>query len=173
MARIRGLIAGLAVALAAAGLFAQETELPPYPHEPLGRAEGCADCHHYWINKQGQRELVPGEFVASVPEKCWVCHPQEALGRSHPIGVDPTQCEPVIAVPAGIPLENGLVSCGSCHVPHGEYLSTNIRFPGQLPFVTLGEGENEINYYKTFFLRIPGDPAEGFTPLCHACHPEY
>ena len=173
MTRARGVIAVLAAALAAAALVAQDTGPPPNPHEPLDQADACPDCHYYWTDKEGRRELVPGEYVASIPEICWVCHPQEKLGRSHPIGVDPTESQPVVEVPEGIPLEDGRVSCGSCHAPHGEHLATTMSFPVQAPFVTIGEGENAINYYKTYFLRIPGDPAEGFTPLCHSCHPEF
>jgi hypothetical protein len=173
MTRTRGLLAVLAVALAGAGLLAQEPGLPPNPHEPLNSAAACPGCHSYWKNPLGKLEIMPGEFVGSIPEKCWVCHPQERLGRSHPIDVDPAESDPVVEVPEEIPLESGRVSCGSCHVPHGEQLSTARSFPKQEPFVTLGEGETEIHYYKTYFLRIPGDPVQGFTPLCHSCHPEF
>jgi hypothetical protein len=173
MPRARGVVAVLAATLVAAGLFAQNTQLPSNPHGPLSQADACPSCHIYWTKEDGQKELVPDEFIVSIPEMCWVCHPQEKLGRSHPIGVDPLDSRPVVVVPEEIPLESGRVSCGSCHVPHGEYLSTTRIYPQQEPLVILGEGENEIRYYKTLFLRIPGDPEEGFTPLCRACHPEF
>jgi hypothetical protein len=173
MPRARGVVAVLVAAFSAAALFAQETELPPNPHEPLNQEDACPSCHLYWTNKEGQKELVPGEFVASVPEMCWMCHPQEKLGRSHPVGVDPRESDPIVEVPEGIPLENGLVSCGSCHVPHGEYLARTRCFEKQQPLVVIGEGETAIKYFKTFYLRIPGDPAEGFNPLCQACHPDF
>lgn len=162
-----------AAAILGGVLLAQEVELPPSPHEPLNNPEACPECHEYWTDKEGRSELLTDEFVVNVPEKCWACHPQEKLGRSHPIGMDPTECDPVVEVPEEIPLENGLVSCGSCHAPHGEHLSTTKSFENQMPEAAYEEGENVIYYYKTFFLRIPSNPEEGFTPLCHACHPEF
>jgi ferredoxin len=173
MARARLLIAG-GVALAAAALFAADPRLPENPHAPLGRSGGCPECHAY--TKLG--EMLPHEFVVSIPEKCWVCHLQESLGRSHPIGVDPRSSSLKIEVPEEIPLENDCVSCGSCHTPHGEWLSLRRSYRDQEAFFTIieGEGKNkiEIPYYKTYYLRVPGDPEEGFTPLCqNTCHTDY
>lgn len=167
-----GIVAAAAVCVVAV-LLAQVNQPPPNPHATLGQPDACPECHKYWTDGQGQSELVPGEFVVSIPEMCWVCHPQERLGRSHPIGVDPLDSRPVIEIPEGIPLEDGCVSCGSCHVPHGEYLALAKCSPDQAPFLTVGEGEDAIRYYKTYFLRIAGDPQAGFTPLCQACHPEF
>ena len=66
-------------------------------------------------------------------------------------------------------------SCGSCHQPHGEWLSPSRCYPKQEPKVYLLETVNgEVRgtpYYTTYFLRVPGDPLEGFVPLCNSCHP--
>ena len=170
MARTRTLIACGAAALAAVALFAADPRLPANPHEPLNRPDGCPECHAY--TELGA--MLPYQFVVSIPEKCWVCHPQEKLGRSHPIGIAPSESRMQIEIPEEIPLENDCVSCGSCHTSHGEWLSLAMSYRDQPPFFTIveGEGDNkiEIPYYKTYFLRVPGDPEEGYTPLCQTCH---
>lgn len=142
--------------------------LPPNPHQSMSASTGCSECHAFY-----GEVLDPHEFVVAIPEKCWACHSKKSLGRSHPIGVDPSDAPAgVVEVPEDLPLENGKVSCGSCHEPHMAFLSKTKAFPDQeVTFRQKGE-RGEISWYKTFYLRI-SDPKKGFEPLCIACHKDY
>ena len=143
------------------------TPLPPNPHQFLNVETTCADCHNYYNGS-----LEPHEFVVEIPEKCWECHSKEKLGRSHPIGVDPSRTPHTVEVPEEIPLENGLVSCGSCHNPHRDYLSKITSYKEQPAKFIQVDGRTEIPWYKTLYLR-KSDPIKGFEPLCVACHTDY
>jgi len=127
----------------------------------------CAVCHASYRGL-----LDPHEFVVAIPEKCWKCHSPKALGRSHPIGVNPKRSIQDIKVPEDIPLEDGKVSCGSCHNPHLEYIAKTMAFPFQDATFIQREGRLEIPWYKTYYLRKP-DPVKGFETLCTACHRDY
>lgn len=143
------------------------TALPPNPHQFMRAPGACAGCHG--SNKGG---LLPHEFIVNIPEKCWKCHPEEKLGRSHPIGVDPDRSPQTIKIPEELPLENGMVSCGSCHNPHGAFLARTKCFRDQHVTFVQVVGRLEIPWYKTLFLR-KSDPIKGFEPLCLACHMDY
>jgi hypothetical protein len=147
--------------------------LPESPHSFMDREGGCADCHLYYNNY-----LQEHEFVTYVPDKCHECHAVEDLGRSHPIDIDMSKSRLNINIPDNLPLitdedfgEN-IVSCGTCHNVHGEWLSTTKAFPEQKWELVIEEGEEEIFYYKTYFLRL-SDPELGFEPLCTSCHQGY
>jgi len=134
----------------------------------MNAAGTCAGCHAFF-----RGELDPHEFVTSIPEKCWGCHSQKMLGRSHPIGVDPSHSPAgVVEVPEELPLEDGKVSCGTCHNPHREHLAKTPAYPAQTVAFRQEEGRYEIAWYKTLFLR-KSDPNKGFEPLCLACHKDY
>lgn len=143
------------------------TPLPPNPHQFMNEPAACADCHRFYGGG-----LDPHEFVVEIPEKCWVCHSQEKLGNSHPIGLDPGRSPQTIEVPDELPLENGMVSCGSCHNPHGDYLSKTSCYKTQPATFVQVDGRAEILWYKTLYLRM-SDPIDGFEPLCIACHKDY
>jgi len=144
-----------------------DSPLPPSPHQSMNEAAACAGCHAYYSGA-----LDPHEFIVAIPEKCWECHSQEKLGRTHPIGVDPRRSAAKVEIPGELPLEDGKVSCGSCHEPHMAFLSMTKAFPGQEVTFHQKGGRAEISWYKTLFLR-KSDPVKGFEPLCLACHKDY
>jgi hypothetical protein len=171
---VRVFVALLILALAAVALCQEGsvvTSLPENPHRPLYVAGGCMSCHDTYLG-----ETDPHVFVLPIIEICLreTCHTAEKIGRSHPVGVDAGKSRVIEAVPESLPLEDDLISCGSCHHPHGEWLATTRCYPSQQPALFLAEdvaGEKrETPYYKTFYLRVPGDPIEGFTALCNSCH---
>jgi hypothetical protein len=162
-----GLLILVLVALALSPAPA-EPPFPPDPHQPMRALDVCIDCHVY-----DNRTLVPHEFVVAIPEKCEECHSKKALGRSHPIGVDPRFSPPnVVTVPEELPLEGGKVSCGSCHNPHLPQLAQIKSYKDQAATFIQIDGRSEIPWYKTFYLRL-SDPVTGFEPLCRACHRDY
>lgn len=153
------IVVALAITLATA-----QAPLPPNPHQPLNEPDACGECHEY----DGETP-DPHEFFVAIPEKCWECHSQKKLGLSHPIGVDPRHSPPgVVEVPDDLPLEEGEVSCGTCHNPHMAYLSDTRAYNEQDVFLTLAG----VRQYKTYFLRM-SDPVKGFEPLCLACHRDF
>lgn len=162
----KGLLGLLLVALALTRAPA-DPRLPSNPHQSMNEKEACAGCHAYY-----KGTLEPREFVVAIPEKCWECHSQKELGRSHPIGVDPRHSSQKIEVPEDIPLEDGKVSCGSCHNPHMAFLSRTPAYMGQAVTFLQPEGRAEIAWYKTMFL-WKSDPIKGFEPLCTACHRDF
>ena len=172
---MRVLVALLTLALAAAALCQEARKvrsLPESPHQSLYIEGMCTVCHS---TDKGKLQLHA--FVFPVIEICLreSCHAAEKIGRSHPVGVDARKSEVVEEVPESLPLENDdLISCGSCHEPHGAWLSGTQCYPKQQPTVFLVENvdgkERETPYYQTYYLRVPGDPIEGFTALCSSCH---
>ena len=148
------------------------TSLPPDPHCSLSVEGECLTCHEMYLQK-----LEPHKYVIPVDEMCLrdTCHSPDQLGRSHPRGVEVRGSTVVSSVPENLPLEDGRVSCGSCHKPHDPWLSTSRSYPTQKPELLLvsGVGGNEVEtpYYRSFYLRIAGTAAEGFVPLCNSCHP--
>lgn len=141
--------------------------LPTNPHQSLNEKEACPGCHAYF-----RGTLAPHEFVVAIPEKCWECHSQKALGRSHPIGVEPSRSNADIEIPEEFPLEDGKVSCGSCHNPHLAFLSKTRAYRDQEVRFLQKEGRVGIPWYKSLFLR-KSDPVKGFEPLCTACHKNF
>lgn len=138
----------------------------PDPHQAMNAPESCGDCHEY----DGEAP-DPHEFFVAIPEKCWECHTQKSLGRSHPIGVDPRHSPAgVVDVPRDLPLEDGEVSCGTCHNPHLAFLSKTQAYLDQP--ATVVPGRRGETWYKTLYLRM-SDPVEGFEPLCLACHRDF
>jgi hypothetical protein len=173
---VKVLVALLTLALAAAALCQEDlmvTSLPESPHQSLYIEGMCTVCHS--SNREGAME--PHVFVLPISEICLreSCHTVEKIGRSHPVGVDARKSRVVEDVPESFPLEEDMISCGSCHEPHGAWLAATQCYPKQQPAVFLAEnvaGETrETPYYMTYYLRVPGDPIEGFTALCNSCHP--
>lgn len=159
----------LAVGFGLFGVFGVRTEpnLPPNPHAFLDQRSRCPTCHDLY-----RGEIDPHEFVVEIPPLCIECHAEDQLGRSHPIGVDPRRSGLVVSTPEALPLEDGKVSCGTCHQPHAVHLSREKCWPAQTPAFIMGEGtRDEIPYFKTYFLRL-SSPV-GFDVLCRACHADF
>lgn len=173
---MRLLVVVLTLALAAAAICQEDikvTSLPESPHTSFFVAGECVSCHDTYLG-----EPDPHVFVLPIAEICLRegCHTAQKIGRSHPVGVDVGRSQTIEAVPESLPLEGEQkISCGSCHQPHGEWLSAARCYPQQPAKVFLVEnagGEvRETPYFSTFFLRVVGDPGEGFAALCNSCHP--
>lgn len=156
--------------LAVVGLAARVTE-PDLPHEFMEDEDRCGGCHQ--VEKDGEDWILdPHIFTVSVLEACRSCHPADELGRSHPVGTDPYRALNRKEMPPELPLHwsddarSEVMTCGTCHNPHLPRFSAEKLYARQRP-----HGE-EGRRYLTYYLRIRGKtPREGFTPLCHACHP--
>lgn len=143
---------------------------PERPHAFLNDEKRCAGCHR--TEPDGEDWILdPHLFVVSVVEACRGCHPAAQMGRSHPVEVAPSRLFRRGEVPEALPLHWSdaaraeVVTCGTCHNPHLPRLSPEKLHSLQRP--APGGGG-----YLTYYLRIRGKtPREGFTPLCHACHP--
>lgn len=171
--RARVLVAIAILALGVVAISQQEvTSLPPNPHASLSVKGQCGLCHATYLDT-----LEPHEFVVSISEICLQesCHTTDKLGRSHPVGVEVKRSRVVTSVPESLPLEDGRISCGSCHQPHAEWLSVTPCYLAQPPVLTLVTTESgavvEKPHYRSYYLRVAGSPDEGYLPLCISCHP--
>lgn len=172
--RTRVLAALAVLGLATAAVSQQQlwvTALPPDPHASIYIQGQCTVCHATYL-----KEVEPHEFVVSISDNCRQeeCHPSGRRGRSHPLGAEYKRSKLVGPPPAGLPLENGRLSCGTCHQPHAAGLSMTPCRPDQEPSLILVqtvEGKRrEVPYYKSYYLRVTGLPKDGFLPLCNSCH---
>ena len=149
------------------------TTLPPNPHGPISIEGECLACHGTY-----RKELDPHAYVIPVDEMCLreSCHVPDRLGRSHPRNVEVKKSNIVGKVPESVPLEDGKISCGSCHKPHNDWLSTSQCYPNQKAELLLVSVVNrkqiETPYYRSYFLRVVGTAEEGFEALCKTCHPK-
>ena len=142
------------------------------PHGYMNDEVRCAECHQ--VEKDGEDWILdPHIFTVSVTESCHECHPAHQIGRSHPVGSDPRRALHRRDFPDELPLHwsdderTEVMTCGTCHNPHLTRFSTEKLYSRQRPH------RGRAGDYLTYFLRIRGEtPKEGFTPLCHACHPD-
>ena len=171
--RARGVWWGVAGLLGlAAFLGAGGAALPPDPHRFMDDEARCGQCHH--MEPDGQDWFLdPHIFIRSVAAICKECHPDDQIGRSHPVEVDPYEVLDVREIPAELPLQSvdgdrgEFMTCGTCHNPHADRLSPDPLYSRQRPYPGSG------GLYLTYYLRMRAeDPEDGFTPLCHACHPD-
>ncbi len=98
------LMVGGAAALAQEETAPAQEETAPVRLDPHGSAEACESCH-----VPGPTPGEPGVPLPSM-QACSVCHP-DAVEDMHAVGLRPDQS----TVPPGWPLEDGLVSCATCH----------------------------------------------------------
>ncbi len=158
-------VAVLAVSLSGSSARVGET---PAPHGFMDDEERCIDCHQ--MERDGEDWLLDAHlFTVSVVAACRGCHPEEEMGRSHSVDVDPRNAAGMKEVPEELPLQwsddarTDVMTCGTCHNPHLDRTSPTKLWSRQRP----AEG----GMYLTYYLRLRGaTPREGFTPLCHACH---
>ena len=161
----------LAAGVLLAVLGAAQEEGADNPHRYMDQEAQCAACHR--MEQQNQNLAAsPHDFKASVTEICRGCHSPEQTGRSHSVGKDPRRALKRRESPEELPLQwsdderTEVMTCGTCHNPHLPRFSQQKLFSRQRPHPGVPDG------YLTYFLRIRGQtPREGFTPLCHACHP--
>jgi len=69
--------------------------------------------------------VIKGEKEAGF-KACYKCHSSEKLGISHPVGVPLTSD---MHAPSDLPLPDGMVTCSSCHQPHGSEYRYILRKP--------------------------------------------
>jgi len=140
------------------------------PHGFMAEEAHCADCHE--VEPDGEDLILePHRFTVPVVGTCRECHPAEQMGRSHPVDVAPRRTLGSRDWPEELPLHwsddarSEVLTCGTCHNPHLPRLSIDKLYSLQRPWEETGQ-------YLTYYLRMRGQtPREGFTPLCHACHP--
>ncbi len=168
MARItwRSAPAVLAIALTGTVLWSGIDTLKD-PHAALSDSRRCGLCHE--IGDDGT--VAPDGFPEPIIDQCYSCHPPEKIGRSHPVNVDLKRNRrfPDMDVPEVLMVGWGweyVLTCVTCHTVHGDWKSTIKSSPGEKP---LNPGGDPL-YYRTYYLRIPGDPKLGWAPLCDACH---
>ncbi|MDD5773484.1 MAG: cytochrome c3 family protein [bacterium] len=110
--------------------------------------EDCEQCHSMDDSSQTKQS----RYKKSIPELCVEpCHRDGALGLNHPVEIVPD-----FEVPSSLPLENGEITCGTCHDPHS---SPTIKTKS---FIGWKEG-------KSYFLRIDNSHGD----LCRVCHTDY
>lgn len=77
----------------------------------------CVNCHAQGVVED---QAVMARIRPALPQLCINCHQDRVAQGEHIINV-----KPVTAHPSTLPLLNGMVSCTTCHDPHG-------RQPAQL-----------------------------------------
>ncbi len=61
-------------------------------------------------------------------DACYTCHPKNRLGVSHPVDVSLSKD---MSIDKDIPLQNGVITCASCHNPHGSIYPSYLRKKGE------------------------------------------
>ncbi|NOY98294.1 MAG: hypothetical protein GXP40_03680 [Chloroflexi bacterium] len=85
-----------------------------YKHQPYvdGR---CLDCHDQFHAEETQREYLQSDI-----DLCYICHPQDALGSTHPVGEGVTD-----------PNTGQMMTCTStCHLSHTAPYEYLLALPG-------------------------------------------
>lgn len=120
--------------------------------------------------------ILPHDFIAPITGMCSssTCHTEEELGNSHAVEIAVTDRYPDMRVPTELPLYwdtdkyQSVISCGTCHNPHLDWLSRDAFSIAQEVTETI-EG---ADYYTTFFIRVRS-PETGLFVLCKGCHNDY
>lgn len=134
---------------------------------PHGDPSGCLACH-----APGASATEPGPALPIV-KTCLGCHPTADM---HPVSMAPNK----VPVPHGWPLENGQVTCATCHAEpaHGGEF-TELKAPwhrgGPYPSVTrFCYACHEVEGYARSNPHEPakaGDPRDASCSACHTGHP--
>ncbi|RMG58491.1 MAG: hypothetical protein D6713_07605 [Deltaproteobacteria bacterium] len=139
------------------------------PHDFIDDSGACPRCHY--VDERGTMDETG--FIPQLVDFCHECHTVEDLGRSHPIGVDPTDVYWRLRLPDDFYLDTEHnMTCITCHKGHGKYLSTEKTFPFQKPVNPDAEKWGEPYYYKTYYVRR-SDPEKGYAVMCNECHEGY
>lgn len=117
-------------------------------HKFILETEDCGQCH-YLGDKPQEKE---SGYIKSIPELCIKpCHKDGAQGLNHPVEVIPN-----FKVPDFLPLDNGEITCGTCHNPHGSPVIKTKSLIGWKD-------------KKSYFLRMENSNGA----LCRVCHADY
>lgn len=163
---------GLAVWAGSGLVSADGRDIELGGHAFVENSDECDQCHVVeWKGDTGK--LEEKSFHASFIDVCAnQCHPEE-LKRSHPVNVNPYKVVRKEVYPAFLPLQysdtkkTDVMTCATCHKPHGERLGRNKLHPRQR------EVPGSDGQYLTYYLRVRGFTAkEGYAPLCKSCHPD-
>lgn len=130
--------------------------------QPPGTASGakdCAICHLRWTESFNRAPVTllidrPDEDLVATEETCLGCHDGSVgdarrrvwLEHGHQTGIAPP---PTMTVPDVLPLDDGKISCRTCHSAHG------------------GGGAETIA--TAVFTRVPNDASQ----LCQMCHTDH
>jgi predicted CXXCH cytochrome family protein len=123
---------------------------------PPKTGKDCTICHLEWVEsfQHSDRAILldaPNHSVVAEADACLDCHDgsvadsrrQVWVERSHSVGVKPSAG---MNVPAELPLDNGQVSCRTCHTAHAAGFNESLK--------------------DAVFLRIRNERDQ----LCKACH---
>jgi len=102
-------------------IIAWQTRQPFYGRVALQRLQGPGfedpESISPKVRSEGTREhpaLRTGEDLAI--NACYQCHPQSTLGTSHPVRLYGSA---EVKIPVHLPTVDGMLSCVTCHNPHG------------------------------------------------------
>ena len=108
----------------------------------------CGMCHYL----DDRPQTKGSQYIKSIPELCAEpCHKDGPLGLNHPVEIIPD-----FKVPDFLPLDNGEITCGTCHNPH--------KSPIIKTKSLLGWKEE-----KSYYLRVDNSHGE----ICRICHADY
>lgn len=157
---ISALIAVLAVAIPLTSGATQR--LGESPHD---RADRCQSCH---------TTTEAGAVGAPLPTltNCLTCHPDADM---HPVGMAPEH----VPVPAGWPLEDGKVTCATCHAEP----SCDASRERAAPWLRGGTPAKKVDFCyrcheaKALTRKSPHpapnvDPGQAGCPACHSARPQ-
>lgn len=151
---------GILVAGAAEGGSPRAT---PGSKNPHGDPTACTSCHEASSDADGVGAALP------VVATCRSCHPTADM---HPVGMPPNK----VHVPKDWPLEDGKVTCATCHVEpaHGAAeaaLPSPWHRGGPYPSVTrFCYACHEAEAYTRSDPHHPAKPRDAGDSTCAACH---
>ncbi len=108
-------LAGLCLFLFPGAVFAGEQRREDGPM-PASKRE-CSSCHRIVTGNQ------PGPLKQPLPALCLSCHTAHQSLANHPTGVIPQNPAP------GLPLDQGRLTCTTCHDPHRNRFGALLRLP--------------------------------------------
>lgn|GEM_PF-1711838 len=154
------LVGMLLLALVAPIARAKDVPLGPSPHGDPG---ACAACH-----EKGNSLTEPGP-PKPIIATCRGCHPTADM---HPVGMSPRD----VTVHAGWPLEDGKVTCATCHAEPahgGEYAALPAPCHRGGPYKPIAQLCAQCHDISAFVRKNPHHPVtprSSQDPTCAACH---
>lgn len=130
--------------------------------DPHGDPDACTACHAPAVGDEGAGALL------AITQTCRGCHPTADM---HPVQVAPDR----VAVPQQFPLDDGLLSCASCHVEPAHTPEVEVPRPyhrgGPYPDVRqLCYSCHERSEYTRTDPHHPDNVQDRDDPTCAACH---
>ncbi len=139
-----------------------EAHALPGVADPHGDPAACTACHAPAGEGQDVGPALP------IVETCRSCHPTADM---HPVGIRPDE----VHVAEGFPLENGLLSCATCHVEpaHGGDAVVPPPYHRGGPYDDVRQlcySCHERSSYTRTDPHHPAAPRDRDDPTCAACH---